>query len=234
LRYVIVPTPLWELFEEIELPGLSHIHFDLINHTRKTVYEPVCDTSQHLIRILDQNSIQAQNLSITVNNELNRSSNQALCHFEPFDPREGSLQRLEHLHTMCVPSVALVMHAVHHNDESEAEVLTLGDLPPNLKHLKILYPAAPTLNWLSKFFARVAPGELKLQTLTLLCDWRWGKHPAWFERRRDLLDDLPLKVIIAVAPGDKMPEGFVDSEVSGLLDVQTEEEDLLAGLFGAD
>ena len=215
------------LFEAIYFPELSHVYCSLYNHDIRHHWNPE-GSFAFLQLAFEPVEPLLQELTISVGNDIGKFSPDILCRFSPCTP---DLRRFERLHTMCVPSAALVNHSIHHNDTPVDVPLLLNDMPPKLKHLTILYPNAQTLDWLHDTFGANGHDEPVLQTLTLSCAWDWGKPPTWFERRRDLLDSFPVKVIVDVIQGQKKPADYVDVEADGLWDIQSGDDDWLSGLF---
>ncbi|KAF2821678.1 hypothetical protein CC86DRAFT_99338 [Ophiobolus disseminans] len=215
------------LFDAAHFPQLLRIQYNM--HNRWTVYtwHPY-GTFTSFLEIIGDTRSQLQEFTINVVTNLKKSNPSILSQIEPFDPIYCRLKHFERLHTVYVPSSALVHHYAHANDHLNLTAIALGDLPPNLTHLTILYPKAQTLEWIRDTFVTAG---CTLQTLTLSCAWEFGKSPSWFERRRAILDDLPCRVIVNAIEGQKEPEDYSDGEAGALWDEQQTDGDWLAGLF---
>jgi hypothetical protein len=220
-------------FDHIKFPALVQVHVNIVSHGLGVGYTPM-GSFHYLFRALGYHSIDSQELRITMDNNCETSDHFALRRFRPFDLQDACLRQLHRLHTLCVPAVALVEHSVHHHDTLGVVALSLSDLPPSLKHLEILYPNAATLKWLQDTFSEVAPNAHGLLTLTLLCDWKWGKPRAWFDRRRADLDSLPFRVIVDIAQDEKEIVGYIDPEDYGIWETHSVDGTWLGALFGED
>jgi hypothetical protein len=185
----------------------------------------------YLLEGLETVMSSVQKFTLSVSNDRSCFTSTAFHQIRPLDPTDGMLKAYGRLHTLSVPNVVLVNPGVHGYDTYSTTPLTLDDLPPSLKHLTISYPSAETLDWLLDTFNMADHVHSEVQTVTLLCAWDWGKPPSWFHHRRKVLDSLPVRVIVGVVQGQKEPEDYIDKEI-GLFDAQTNEADLLVGLFG--
>lgn len=235
-EYIPKENSFGDFFEYIELPALIQVHLNLASHGFEIQRIPA-GSFHHLLQRLENYDIQPQNLRITIDNDLEKSSSTPFCPFLPFDPRDGCLRRFQKLHAMSVPALALVAHSVHHHETplpAYGGALTLDDLPPTLTHLEIMYPNAVTLDWLQDTFTTVTSSNHGVSTLTLLCGWTWGKPPAWFQHRRHILDGLSVRVVVDIAPGEKKPTGYIDPETSGIWEASCADGSWLGALFTED
>jgi hypothetical protein len=221
-------------FDHIKFPALVQAHVNIVvSHDLGIGYTPM-GSFHYLFRALRYYSIDPQELRITVDNDCEKSNRFASRRFEPFDLQDACLGQLHQLHTLCVPAAALVEHSARHHDTPGLVALSLSDLPPNLKHLEILYPNAAALKWLQDTFSTVASNDHGLLTLTLLCDWKWGKPRAWFDRRRAELDGLPFRVIVDIAQDQEEPAGYIDPEDNEVWTMKSADGNRLRALFRED
>lgn len=132
------------LFEALHLPALLRVYFSLYSRNGSLGFGPQ-NISTTFLSVLEPTKSQLQKFTVSVGDNISNFEPMVMIGLEPIRPSSTSLRQSQKLHTMSVPSGALVQHSIHANDHSNLETISLNDLPQPLGCLTILYSNAQTL-----------------------------------------------------------------------------------------